>query len=76
MRREGYELAVSKPTVVTRQVDGALHEPVELLVIDVPEEHIGVVSQLLAVRTRQDDEDESTPARGACAWSSPCRRAG
>ncbi len=50
MRREGYELAVSKPTVVTRQVDGHVHEPVELLVIDVPEEHIGVVSQLLAVR--------------------------
>jgi len=50
MRREGYELAVSKPTVVTREVKGALHEPVELLVIDVPEDYIGVVSQLLAVR--------------------------
>jgi GTP-binding protein len=50
MRREGYELAVSKPTVVTRRVDGRVLEPVELLVIDVPEEHIGVVSQLLAVR--------------------------
>ncbi len=50
MRREGYELMVSKPTVVTRRVEGALHEPVELLVIDVPEDYIGVVSQLLAVR--------------------------
>jgi len=50
MRREGYELMVSKPTVVTRDVDGAVHEPVELLVIDVPEDYIGVVSQLLAVR--------------------------
>ena len=50
MRREGYELQVSKPTVVTRDVDGALHEPVELLVIDIPEDYIGVVSQLLAVR--------------------------
>ena len=50
MRREGYELQVSKPTVVTRQIEGALHEPVELLVIDVPEEYIGMVSQLLAVR--------------------------
>jgi GTP-binding protein len=50
MRREGYEVAVSKPTVVTKQVSGAVHEPVELLVIDIPEEHIGVVSQLLAVR--------------------------
>jgi GTP-binding protein len=50
MRREGYELQVSKPTVVTREIDGALQEPVEMLVIDVPEEHIGIVSQLLATR--------------------------
>jgi GTP-binding protein len=50
MRREGYELAVSKPTVVTREQGGAVLEPVELLVIDVPESHIGVVSQLLALR--------------------------
>ena len=50
MRREGYELMVSKPTVVTRESAGKLHEPIELLVIDIPEEFIGVVSQLLAVR--------------------------
>ena len=50
MRREGYELMVSKPTVVTREIDGTLHEPVELLVIDIPEDFIGVVSQLLAMR--------------------------
>jgi GTP-binding protein len=50
MRREGYELQVSKPTVVTREIDGKLHEPVELLVIDIPEDFIGVVSQLLAMR--------------------------
>jgi GTP-binding protein len=50
MRREGYELQVSKPMVVTRQIDGATNEPMELLVIDVPEDFIGVVSQLLAVR--------------------------
>ena len=50
MRREGYELQVSKPTVVTREINGNLHEPVELLVIDIPEDFIGVVSQLLAVR--------------------------
>ena len=50
MRREGYELMVSKPTVVTREIDGKLHEPIELLVIDVPEDFIGVVSQLLAMR--------------------------
>ncbi len=51
MRREGYELAVSKPTVVTRQSsDGALLEPMELLVVDIPEEAIGVVTQLLSGR--------------------------
>jgi GTP-binding protein len=50
MRREGYELQVSKPTVITRQVDHAVHEPVELLLIDIPADYIGVVSQLLAVR--------------------------
>jgi GTP-binding protein len=50
MRREGYELTVGRPTVVTRQIDGALHEPVERLTIDVPEEFLGAVTALLAVR--------------------------
>jgi GTP-binding protein len=50
MRREGSELQVSKPTAVTRRVDGGVHEPVELLLVDIPEDYIGVVSQLLAVR--------------------------
>ncbi len=50
MRREGYELQVSKPTVITRVNDGVTNEPVELLVIDIPEDFIGVVSQLLAMR--------------------------
>ncbi len=50
MRREGYEMMVSKPTVITREIDGAIHEPMELLVIDIPEDFIGVVSQLLAMR--------------------------
>ena len=50
MRREGYELQVSKPTVITREVNASVQEPVEMLVIDVPEEHIGIVSQLLASR--------------------------
>lgn len=50
MRREGYEMQVSKPTVVTKHIDGKLQEPMELLLVDVPEEYIGVVSQLLAVR--------------------------
>lgn len=50
MRREGYELQVSKPTVVIREIEGAVHEPVELLLIDIPDDHIGIVSQLLAAR--------------------------
>jgi GTP-binding protein len=50
MRREGYELTVGKPQVVTRDVDGKRHEPVERLTIDTPEEHLGVITQLLATR--------------------------
>jgi GTP-binding protein len=50
MRREGYELQVSKPTVVTKVVNGQVQEPMELLLVDIPEGYIGVVSQLLAVR--------------------------
>jgi GTP-binding protein len=50
MRREGYELQVSKPTVLTRTANGALLEPMEALVIDIPEEAIGVVTQLLSAR--------------------------
>ena len=50
MRREGYELTLGKPRVVTKQVDGKLHEPVERLTVDIPEEYLGAVTQLLAVR--------------------------
>ena len=50
MRREGFELTVGKPQVVTRTVDGAVHEPVERLTIDSPEEFLGAITQLLAVR--------------------------
>ncbi|HEX5493842.1 MAG TPA: translational GTPase TypA [Mycobacteriales bacterium] len=50
MRREGFELTVGKPQVVTREVDGRLSEPVERLTVDVPEEYLGVVTQLLALR--------------------------
>jgi GTP-binding protein len=50
MRREGYELQVSKPAVVTRQNDGAMFEPMERLVIDIPEDYIGIVTQLLSAR--------------------------
>jgi GTP-binding protein len=50
MRREGYELQVSKPTIITREENGQVLEPMELLIADVPEDFIGVVTQLLAVR--------------------------
>src|SRR5437764_15235342 len=50
MRREGFELTVGKPEVLTKDVDGKRHEPVERVAIDIPEEFIGVVTQLLALR--------------------------
>ncbi|MGZ4429535.1 MAG: translational GTPase TypA [Nocardioidaceae bacterium] len=50
MRREGYELTVGKPQVVTKEVNGKVHEPVERLTIDAPEEYLGTITQLLAVR--------------------------
>jgi GTP-binding protein len=50
MRREGFELTVGKPQVVTRTIDGAVHEPMERLAVDVPAEYLGVVTQLLALR--------------------------
>jgi len=50
MRREGYELSVSMPETITKEVDGKLHEPMELLVIDVPEEFVGVVTQQAGMR--------------------------
>ena len=50
MRREGFELTVGKPQVVTRMVDGKLHEPMERLTIDSPEEYLGVITQLMALR--------------------------
>jgi len=50
MRREGFELTVGKPEVMTKEIDGDVHEPVERVAIDVPEEYIGVVTQLFALR--------------------------
>jgi GTP-binding protein len=75
MRREGFELTVGKPEVVTRQVDGRVHEPVERLAIDVPEDYLGVVTQLLALRKGRMEQmvnhgtgwvrlDYLVPARG------------
>ncbi len=50
MRREGFELTVGKPQVVVKEIDGKVHEPVERVTIDVPEEYLGAVTQLLAAR--------------------------
>ena len=50
MRREGCELTVGKPEVVTREIDGKLHEPIERMTIDAPEEHLGAITQLMASR--------------------------
>ncbi|HEX2849887.1 MAG TPA: translational GTPase TypA [Acidimicrobiales bacterium] len=50
MRREGFELIVGKPRVLTREIDGVMHEPVERVSIDVPEDFLGVVTQLVALR--------------------------
>lgn len=50
MRREGFELTVGKPRVVTRDIDGIIHEPMEIMTIDIPEEHLGAVTQLMASR--------------------------
>ncbi|MCO8127195.1 translational GTPase TypA [Acidimicrobiia bacterium EGI L10123] len=50
MRREGFELTVGKPQVLTREIDGKVHEPVDRVTVDVPDDYLGVVQQLLAVR--------------------------
>jgi GTP-binding protein len=50
MRREGFELTVGKPQVVTREINGKVHEPMERLAIDAPEDYVGVITQLLALR--------------------------
>ena len=50
MRREGFELTVGKPQVVTKEIDGKIHEPIERLTIDAPEEYLGTITELLAAR--------------------------
>ena len=75
MRREGFELTVGKPQVVTREIDGRLHEPMERVAIDAPEEYLGVITQLLALRRGRMENmvnhgtgwirmDHLVPARG------------
>jgi GTP-binding protein len=56
MRREGYELAVSKPEIVTREIDGSKCEPMEIVQVDCPDEHVGVVTQKLGGRKGQMTE--------------------
>ncbi|QEC47622.1 translational GTPase TypA [Baekduia soli] len=75
MRREGFELCVGQPRVVTKEVDGVVHEPMERLSIDVPDEYVGSVTQLLAMRKGRMEQmtnhgtgwvrmDYRVPARG------------
>jgi GTP-binding protein len=75
MRREGYELTVGRPNVVTRDIGGKLHEPVERLTVDCPDEYLGTVTSLLAVRKGRMENmtnhgtgwvrlDFTVPARG------------
>ncbi|WP_445526927.1 translational GTPase TypA [Streptomyces cyslabdanicus] len=55
MRREGFELTIGKPQVVTKEIDGKTYEPVERMTVDVPEEHMGAVTQLMGVRKGRMD---------------------
>jgi GTP-binding protein len=75
MRREGYEMTAGQPRVVTREIEGEVHEPVERMAIDVPEEHVGAVTQMLAARKGRMEQmvnhstgwvrmDYLVPARG------------
>jgi GTP-binding protein len=74
MRREGYELQVSRPEVVVRRIDGRLHEPLERGVTDVPDEHVGTVTQALAPRKgRIIDVRPGGPGRTVLSWEAPAR---
>jgi len=75
MKREGFELTVGKPQVVTRMIDGKVHEPMERLSVDIPEDYLGVVTQLMALRKGRMEQmvnhgtgwvrmDYIVPARG------------
>ena len=68
MRREGFELTVGKPQVVTQLIDGKVHEPTELLAIDAPEDYVGALTQLLALR-KAASSTWSTTAPAGCGSS-------
>ena len=76
MRREGFELTVGKPQVVTREVDGKVHEPVERVAIDVPEEYIGVAHPAVRAAQGPDGADGQPRHRLGAASSTSCRPAG
>ena len=74
MRREGYEMQVSRPEVIIRAIDGHRHEPVERGVVDVPEEHVGTVTQALAPRKgRVTDLRPGDPGRSVITFEAPAR---
>ncbi len=74
MRREGYELQVSRPEVITREIDGRRHEPLERGVVDVPDEYVGTVTQLLAPRKgRVTDLRPGDPGRTIVTFEAPAR---
>ena len=75
LRREGFELTVGRPEVVTREIDGRLHEPVEALTLDVPEMYLGVVTKLMAVRkaTHQKTVNHGTGGRVRLDYLIPSR---
>jgi GTP-binding protein len=74
MRREGYELQVSRPEVIVKNIDGRRHEPVERAVVDVPDEHVGTVTQALAPRKgRVTDLRPGDPGRTVVSFEAPAR---
>jgi GTP-binding protein len=74
MRREGYELEVSRPEVVTRTIDGKRHEPLEEGLADVPDEHVGTITQSLAPRKgRVTDMRPGDPGRTVVTFEAPAR---
>ncbi|MBW3645953.1 MAG: translational GTPase TypA [Actinobacteria bacterium] len=74
MRREGYELEVSRPEVVTREIDGKRHEPIEEGVVDLPDEHVGTVPQTLAARKGTVLEiHPGDPGRTVVTFEAPAR---
>jgi GTP-binding protein len=74
MRREGYELQVSRPEVIVRDIDGQRHEPLERVVVDVPDDHVGTLTQAIAPRKGQVlDVRPGDPGRTIVTFEAPAR---